>query len=135
MRGTRTCPPPPCNLQDAGAVMGFSGGTLNVNNTTPGYGQDMVNILPYHQLFLRSNLGNDMDVFGPDGSSDIIRRIIVERGLNEMIVDRHGIATDSITVENRQLASLSFRLTDYKGSTVDTNGHPLSFSLIILPEF
>ena len=122
------------NLMDAGSVTGFATGTsilsgsVSASVTAP----DVVNTLPYHQLFLRSSLGNGYDAIGPDGSSDIIRRITCQVPLNDMIVDQHSLPHDSVTVGNRDISSLSFRLTDCFGKTVDTKGHHISFSVIFL---
>ena len=124
------------NLMDAGAVTGFATGSSilsgNVNTTVTA--PDVVNCLPYHQLFLRSSLGNGYDAIGPDGSSDIVRRITCQVPLNDMIVDQHSLPHDSVTVGNRELSSLSFRLTDCFGKVVDTNGHHISFSIIFLED-
>ena len=124
------------NLMDAGAVIGFGtgtailGGSVSSGVTAP----DVVNCQPYHQLFIRSPLGNGYDAIGPDGSSDIVRRITCQVPLNDMIVDQHSLAHDSVTVGSREISSLSFRLTDCFGKTVDTNGHHISFSIIFLED-
>ena len=85
------------NLMDAGSVTGFSTGTsiLSGNLSTSVTAPDVVNTQPYHQLFLRSSLGNGYDAIGPDGSSDIIRRITCQVPLNDMIVDQHSLPHDS----------------------------------------
>jgi hypothetical protein len=123
------------HLMDAGAVLGFATGGLLLGNavtsvTAPG----VTNVLPYHQLFLRSNLGNGNDTFGADGSSDIIRRVTVQVGLNEMIVDQHTLPYDSVSSGSREISSLRFSLTDVFGKVVDTHGHPISFSIIFVPD-
>lgn len=124
------------NLMDAGSVTGFATGgsiqTGDVNTTVTA--PDVVNCLPYHQLFLRSSLGNGYDAIGPDGSSDIVRRITCQVGLNDMIVDQHSLPHDSVTIGNRELSSLSFRLTDCFGKTLNTMGHHISFSIVFLED-
>jgi len=124
------------NLMDAGSVTGFASGTaiLSGSISTSVTAPDVVNTLPYHQLFLRSSLGNGYDAIGPDGSSDIIRRITCQVPLNDMIVDQHSLPHDSVTVGNREVSSLAFRLTDCFGKTVDTKGHHISFSIIFLED-
>lgn len=124
------------NLMDAGSVTGFATGTaiLSGNPSTTVTGTEVVNTLPYHQLFLRSSLGNGYDAIGPDGSSDIIRRITCQVPLNDMIVDQHSLPHDSVTVGNREISSLSFRLTDCFGRAVSTQGHHISFSIIFLED-
>jgi hypothetical protein len=123
------------NLMDAGSATGFgTGGILSGSVSTSVTAPDVVNTLPYHQLFLRSSLGNGYDAIGPDGSSDIIRRITCQVPLNDMIVDQHSLPHDSVTVGNREVSSLAFRLTDCFGKTVDTKGHHISFSIIFLED-
>lgn len=125
------------NLMEAGSVTGFATGTsiLSGSVATSVTAPDVVNALPYHQLFLRSSLGNGYDAIGPDGSSDIIRRITCQVPLNDMIVDQHSLPHDSVTVGDREINSLSFRLTDCFGKTVNTKGHHISFSVIFPEEY
>lgn len=123
------------NLMSANDVLGFaSGGILSGNITTTVSGLDVVNVLPYHQLFLRSNLGSGNDTFGPDGSSDIIRRITCVVPINEMIADQHGLPYDTVSCGSREISSLRFTLTDVFGKTVNTHGHAISFSIIFVPD-
>ena len=130
----------PRNLRDAGSVTGFATGT-DILQGGPGgslvvVAPESVNCQPYGQLFLRSSLGTGQDCLGPDGSSDIIRRIVVgPTPLNSTCVDMHGLPHDSVTIgKNLELTTLSFRLTDAHGNTVDTRGHHISFSIIIVNE-
>ena len=124
------------NLMSAGAVTGFATGAavLDGQLSTPVTAPDVVNCQPYHQLFIRSSLGNGYDAIGPNGSSDICRRIVCQVPLNDIIIDQHGLPHDSVTVGNREISSMSFRLTDCFGKTVDTNGHHMSFSVIFLED-
>ena len=105
------------NLMDAGSVTGFATGAsiLSGNVSTTAAAPDVVNTQPFHQLFLRSSLGNGYDAIGPDGSSDIIRRITCQVPLNDKIVDQHSLPHDSVTVGNREVSSLAFRLADCFG--------------------
>ena len=123
------------NLMSANTVLGFaSGGILSGNITTTVTGLDVVNVLPYHQLFLRSNLGSGNDTFGPDGSSDIIRRITCVVPINEMIADQHGLPYDTVSCGSREISSLRFTLTDVFGRNINTRGHAVSFSIIFVPD-
>jgi hypothetical protein len=122
-------------VKDSGAVTGFVGSAaLTVIDLSPTIAANAVNTQPYHQLFLRSSLGNGYDAIGPDGSSDIVRRVTMQVPLNDICVDQHSLPHDSVTVGNREISSLSFRLTDVFGRTVDTKGHHISFSIIFLEE-
>ena len=107
----------PSNLMDAGSVTGFATGASIISGdiSTVVTAPDVVNTQPYHQLFLRSSLGNGYDAIGPDGSSDICRRIVCQVPLNDIIIDQHGLPHDSVTIGNREISSLSFTLTDCFG--------------------
>jgi len=127
----------PKNLMDAGSVTGWATGTVAQTGSlnTPVVAPDVVNCLPYHQLFLRSSLGSDYNAIGPDGSSDIIRRIVCQVPLNAMIVDQHALPYDAVSLASeREINSLSFTLTDCFGKILDTKGHHISFSIIFLTD-
>ena len=95
---------------------------------------DCLNTMPYTQLFLRSSLADASQVFGPNGGSDIIRRIVTgQTGLNQLIFDTHSLPLDATDVQNREFNSMSFTLTDSRGRIVNTRGHELSFSIIFVP--
>lgn len=103
---------------DAGRVTGFATGAsiLSGNVSTTVRAPDAVNTQPYHQLFSPSSLGNGYDAIGPDGSSDICRRIVCQVPLNDICIDQHGLPHDSITVGNKEL--LLFRKgCGHKGSS------------------
>ena len=78
--------------------------------------------------------GNGYDAIGPDGSSDICRRIVITVPLNDIAIDMHGLPHDSVTIGDREIKSLSFKLTDVFSNTVSTNGHHISFSIIFLED-
>ena len=122
-------------LRDSGGVTGFNGPNLFVGDAAnDAIAGEAVNIQPYGQLFLRSSLGSGYDSIAPDGSSDIIRRVLVQVGLNDTIVDQHSLPYDSVSVHDMEIASLRFRLTDVHGRTVNTHGHPVSFSIIFIED-
>ena len=122
--------------RDSGPVTGFSGlSVLTATDVQTANALNAVNCQPYHQLFLRSTIGNGYDAIAPDGSGDVIRRITVQVPLNQICVDQHSLPYDSVTVgTNREINSLSFTLTDVFGRVVDTKGHHVSFSIIFLED-
>ncbi len=127
--------PNPLNIQDSGDVTGFGGSSLiSFTDVVVATAPNVVNCQAYHQLFLRSSLGNGYDAIGPDGSSDIVRRITCQVPQNDICVDHFSLPHDSVTVGNRAICSLSFRLTDVFGKTVNTHGHHISFSIIFLED-
>ena len=125
----------PKNLKDSGGVTGFAGDVvLSADQILDVTAPDSFNVQPYGQLFLRSSLGSGYDAIGADGSGDIIRRILCQVPLNDTIVDQHSLPHDAVTLHDMEIASLSFRLTDIYGKTVNTHGHPISFSIIFIED-
>ena len=126
------------NLMSAGKVIGMHqgenilNGSLNVDVVLT----EVVNLLPYPQLFLKShNLGTGTDAIGSmPASSQIIRRICAQAALNDTIYDLHSLPFDSVTVGEKQISSLAFRLTDSDDNVVDTRNHDISFSIIFVEE-
>ena len=124
------------NLMSADLIIGFASASsvLQGSNSVSVTAPEMPNLQPYHQLFLRSSLGDGYSAIGPDGSSDIIRRVVMQVPINHISVDSHGLPYDSVPVGNREISSLSFRLTDAHGKTVNTHGHHISFSIVFIEE-
>ena len=125
------------NLMSVDLIIGFAvaSSILQGSNSVSVTAPEMPNLQPYHQLFLRSSLGDGYSAVGPDGSSDIIKRITMQVPINDISVDNHCLPYDSVPVGNsREISSLSFRLTDVHGKTVDTNGHHISFSIVFIEE-
>ena len=54
--------------------------------------------------------------------------------VNSMVVDQHSLPHDSVTFGSREVSSLAFGLTDCFGKTVDTKGHHISFSILLLED-
>ena len=122
-------------LRDSSGVTGFVGNALLTGSSgVPIVAIDCINVMPYSQLFLRSSLADTTQVIGPNGGSDIIRRIVTgQTGLNQLIFDTHSLPLDATDVQNREFNSMSFTLTDSRGHIVNTRGHELSFSIIFVP--
>ena len=88
---------------------------------------------PYHQLFIRSNLGGgSAESLGVNGESDIIRRIAVANTPTDgMIIDVHSQALDHVNLAGkREFNSMWFQVIDHLGQKVYSRGAPISFSII-----
>ena len=121
------------DTQDSSAVTGFTGtATLN-SAATKIEASDMAQVQPYHQMFIRSNLGGgSAESLGVNGESDVIRRICVGNTPTDgMIYDVHSQAHDHVTINGkREFSSLWFQVLDHEGRIVDSKGAPISFSII-----
>jgi hypothetical protein len=121
----------------ADRVCGFMGSALvcssvydvNLNSIAP-FAPDLQ---PYQQLFIRSSLGGGAsEALECNGETDIIRRVVVGSiPLNATIHDTHATGNDYVSIAGTpELGNLWFQLVDVDGKTVDTHGHPISFSII-----
>jgi len=116
-------------------VIGFAGPyKITGNATTSITGQGHINVMSYHSLFLHSNLGLQGDCIGPDFSQSIIRKITLDQPPGSTIHDFHSLPYDFVSVQPGQIRSLSFRIADYRGRTVDLLHNGISFSLLFVPE-
>ena len=64
----------------------------------------------------------------------IIRKIILDQPPGSTIHDFHSLPYDYVSVQPGQIRSLSFRIADYRGRTVDLLHNGVSFSLFFVPE-
>jgi hypothetical protein len=120
-------------IQDSSAITGFTGTTQRNSITNKIEANDMAQVQPYHQLFLRSNLGGgSAESLGVNGESDVIRRICVGNTPTDgMIYDVHSQSTDHVQLNGkREFSSLWFQVIDVNGKVVDSRGAPISFSII-----
>ena len=122
------------DIQDSSQVTGFTG---TIQRNSQGFNKieasDMAQVQPYHQLFIRSNLGGgSAESLGVNGESDVIRRICVGNTPTDgMIYDVHSQSTDHVQLNGkREFSSLWFQVIDHTGKIVDSRGAPISFSII-----
>jgi hypothetical protein len=92
-----------------------------------------VNVLRYHSLFIASSLGTHADSVGPQGQSSVARKIVIDQPAGGFVNDFHSLPFDYISLDKQSIASIRFRLTDWRGRTVDMSA-PWSLSVIIVPE-
>jgi hypothetical protein len=120
------------SLHTANKICGFLGLTAIAADSlsSPAYGDSVVDCLAYHQVFIHANFGMPGESIGPNGEGSIVRRVVVTAPPSGLIVDRFTTSWDFIKVGARSLRSMSFRIADIDGKTINTNGHHVSFSVI-----
>ena len=120
---------------DCYTQIGFAGPyKITGNATTPITGEGHINMMPYHSLFLHSDLGLQGDAIGPDNSQSCIRMLVLDQAPGSMIHDFHSLPYDYVSIQPSQIRNLHFRLADFRGRTVDMLHTGLSFSLLFVPE-
>ena len=92
-----------------------------------------VNVLAYHTLFINSTLGMHNDSIGPVGQTTIARKVVIDAPPGGMVHDYHSTPYDYITLEPQSISSIRFRVTDWRGETVEPMSH-WSASIILVPE-
>ena len=81
-------------------VIGFASPyKITGNSTTPITGEGHISVMPYHTLFLHSDLGLQGDALGPDNSSSIVRKIVLETGPGTQVNDFHSLPYDFVSVQ------------------------------------
>ena len=119
------------NTQSAGKVCGFMGNvTISASVNITGQGDSVVDVQRHHCCYIHSNLGTPGSSYGPQGQSDIIRRVLIDAPQNGLSIDRHTTPHDNVEVNGKTLRSMTFRLAGSDGKTVDLRGHHWSFSII-----
>ena len=91
------------------------------------------NLHTHNNLFIKGNLGVPGACFGPGGSMDILRRVVMQAPLLSKNFDNHGTHYDNIRIPPGTINTLRFRLCGFDGKLVDLQGQPWSFSLVIYP--
>jgi hypothetical protein len=92
---------------------------------------EFINLAPYQTIYLHSHIGNP-DSYGPGGESTVIASIVVADNSPGDVITQHnnGLTASPIELSNL-LADMHFSLRDYNGKLIDTDGHDLSFTLVI----
>ena len=111
----------------------MNGGHISGNSTTSATTPNAPDVQPYKQLFIRSNLGgSSAESLGVNGETDIVRRIVVANTpINGMIHDIHNQPLDCVKINGQpEFSILWFQIVDIDGKVVDTEGLPISFSII-----
>ena len=116
----------------ANEVLGFFGKDAIQGNDVISNGH--ISVMPYHSLFIHSDLGTQDDSIGPNGEQSIIRRIVLDQPLGSMIHDFHSLPHDYVTIPRGNIRTMNFKITNYEGIEVDMNNMNISFSIIFLSD-
>lgn len=97
---------------------------------------DYVDFYPIRNLYLVSdNLGNH-NTIALNGTTNIIKQIVINAPYNQLVVDNQVLGIDYLDCSGQNLNLLKFKLVDSFGNVIDLNGNHWSFSIVfsILPE-
>jgi len=96
-------------------------------------GNQIINLLPHHTIFINSDLGSHNDSIGPMSQSSIARKVVCDVPHGSMIHDFHSSTLDFVTLEKQSITAIRVRLTDWEGTAIELDA-PWSLSIIIVPE-
>ena len=91
--------------------------------------------MAYHSLFINSTIGGHNDTLGPIGQSTIARKVVIDQPTGGFVHDFHSLPFDYITLEKQSISSIRFRVTDWRGQTVEMSDWSLSIVLVPEDEF
>ena len=121
----------PTNTQSAGKVCGFMGSNrISTSYGIDAFGDSVVDVQRHHCCYVHSDLCALGSSYGPQGESDILRRVIIDAPQNGLAIDRFTSPNDTVEVNSKTLRAMSFRLAGADGKTVDLHGHHWSFSIV-----
>ena len=117
-------------FQSCDDAAGFTGTAVLEGNTI--LAASMYNSMAFHTLFISSSLGTHNDSIGPVSQSTIARKVVIDQPYGGFIHDFHGLGHDYVILEKQAISALNFRVTDWRGHTVDMQHW--SLSIILIPE-
>tara|TARA_Y100001968_G_C19435580_1_gene759469 strand:- start:1323 stop:2369 length:1047 start_codon:yes stop_codon:yes gene_type:complete len=116
-------------LYTSDSITGLTGTTVLEGNSITGTAH--VDTQAYHTLFIACSLGLHTDSVGPMGQTSIARKIVIDNP--SMVHDFHSQAYDYIQLEPQNISSIHFRVTDWKGQTIQGLSTDWSLSIIMVP--
>jgi hypothetical protein len=99
-------------------------------STSHAYKSQYLDLQPIKNIYMSSpNLGT-FTTIGPLGESNIIKKIPVTAGNNEMIYDNVSTSGDYLDCSKQLLRRLEFQLKDSSGKYLNLRGQSVSFSVV-----
>ena len=111
-------------------VTGFSGSAVLTGNTITA--AHHVNTMAHHTLFINSTLGTHNDTLVPLSQSTIARKVVIDQPAGGFCHDFHSLPYDFLSLEPQSLSAIRFRVTDWRGNTVQMSHW--SLSILFIPE-
>ena len=89
-----------------------------------------LDLQPIRNIYLSSpNLGN-FSTLGPNGQSNIIKKIPVNANYNSMVFDNMTSSNDFLDCSKQTLKNIEFSIENSKGESINLHGQEVSFSII-----
>jgi hypothetical protein len=118
------------NTQSVNDIISNSSASMQTYTSSKPFEGGQFNGIPNHTLFLTSPQLGTFRNLGPQGERDIIKKIIITANVNEVMTDQWLNVEDYIDVSRQTVRSLTFRLSDVYGNTINLHGSNFSFTLL-----
>ena len=77
-------------------VLGFRGGVQEGSSSSPLIGQQHINVMAHHTVFINSSLGMHNDTIGPMGQTTIARKVVIDQPPGGLVNDYHSNLMDYV---------------------------------------
>jgi hypothetical protein len=114
-------------------IIGFRGSVQEGSSSAPLVGQQHINVMAHHTVFINSSLGFHNDSVGPRGQTTIARKVVIDQPPGSTVNDYHSSLMDYVSVPAGDIHQISFRLTDWEGKDIDMDV-AWSMSIIFVAE-
>ena len=106
--------------------------TPKINSPSAYYHSGYIDLFPIRNLYITSNLGNHSSL-SINGEWDIMRKVPVRAGYNEMIYDNgSGLTCDYLDCSNQTLSRIHFKMKDSYNNIINLHGNHWSFSIVFI---
>jgi hypothetical protein len=107
-----------------------------ITNTIPNKAKEiftgMIDLRRYSNLFITSSNLSAFSTLGPQGESNILKKVPVNCDYGSIIFDNIQSSHDWVNVSRMLLKTLEFRITDGRGNDIDLRGKHVSFSMVFM---
>ena len=120
------------SLQSINTVLSFYDTVNDAYTSSAPWTTGFINLLYHQDIYIACPELSNNNFHTPSSYSNaVVKKVSVNAPFAGVVVDSHGISEyDYINVSKRTITTLTFRLLDETGNTIDLNGANASFSLL-----
>jgi hypothetical protein len=123
----------PSNPQSINDMLANSDRDMQMYNALNRFESGQFSVLPHTVLYIVCPQLGTFGNLGPQGERDILKKILVTAGPNELMFNQDINTDDYVDVSKLSIRSINFRLTDVYGNVINLHGQNWSFTLIFKP--
>ena len=105
-------------------------GVSPLYTTTNYFRSSSLDLQPIRNIYITSpNIGN-FTTLGPNGQSNIIKKVPVNANYNSMVFDNISSSNDFLDCSKQTLRNIEFTIENSRGELINLHGQEVSFSII-----